>query len=330
MISEEQPLVSVVTLVYNGEAYLRECIESVLAQTYTHWDYTIINNCSTDGSLDIAREYAAKDPRIRIHCNETFLKVIENHNVAFRQISNQSKYCKVVYADDWIFSECLEKMVRLAEGHPSVAIVGAYALVGTNVRWYGLPYPSTVSRGREVCRSQLLGELYVLGNPNSVLYRSDIVRSRHAFFNESNLHADTEACLEFLEHHDFGFVHQVLTFTRLREDSMRSYSERVNTHLPGNLYNLVHYGSKYLSEKELMSQIRKCLRDYYHYLGEQVYKRRGQEFWSFHRGKLADLGYPLSTYRLAAAAMSYALDIALNPKANVEKAVRRIMSRLLR
>jgi glycosyltransferase involved in cell wall biosynthesis len=48
--------------VLNGEAYLRECIESVLAQTYTDWDYTILDNSQFDGSVAIAREYAAKDP----------------------------------------------------------------------------------------------------------------------------------------------------------------------------------------------------------------------------------------------------------------------------
>lgn len=324
MTLEQGPLVSVITLVYNGEAYLRECIESVLAQTYPHWDYTIINNGSTDRSLDIAREYAAREPRIRIHCNEKFVGVIENHNIAFRQISKQSKYCKVAYADDWLFPECLEKMVRLAEEHPSVVIVGAYALAGTKVRWDGLPYSSTVVLGRDVCRAQLLGELWVLGNPNSVLYRSDIVRSRPAFFNESNLHADTEACLEFLEHHDFGFIHQVLTFTRLRDDSMRSYSSRVNTNLPGDLHALVNYGSKYLSEEEHNNRIRECLRDYYCYLGIQVYKRRGPEFWSFHRGKLAELGYPINKSRLAIAAVSQALDRLLNPKSTVEGVFRRI------
>jgi hypothetical protein len=51
--------------VHNGEPYLRECIESVLAQTYPHWAQTIVNNCSTDLTFEIAREYAAKDPPIR-------------------------------------------------------------------------------------------------------------------------------------------------------------------------------------------------------------------------------------------------------------------------
>src|SRR6185436_13824348 len=141
------PLVSVVTPVYNGETYLKECIESVVAQTYTNWEYTIVNNCSTDRSVDIAHEYAAKDSRIRVRSNEAFVRVNENHNIAFREIAPDAKYCKVVAADDWLFPECIEKMVELAENHPSVAIVGAYGLYGpplVDVAWTGLPYPSTI------------------------------------------------------------------------------------------------------------------------------------------------------------------------------------------
>src|SRR6266704_170045 len=82
-----QPLVSIVTPVYNGAEHLAECVESILRQTYQNWDCTIINNCSTDSSAEIARRYAAKDPRIRIYENEKFLRVISNHNVALRQIS---------------------------------------------------------------------------------------------------------------------------------------------------------------------------------------------------------------------------------------------------
>src|SRR4051812_48504053 len=129
------PFVSVVTPVHNGEAYLRECIESVLAQTYSHWDYTIVNNSSTDRTLAIAQEYAVVDPRIRIWNSDTFVRVEQSYNNAFRQISPASEYCKVVGADDTLFPECLAKMVEVAEAHPTVAIVGAYGLMGTKVEW---------------------------------------------------------------------------------------------------------------------------------------------------------------------------------------------------
>jgi glycosyltransferase involved in cell wall biosynthesis len=318
------PLVSVVTPVYNGERYLRECVESVLAQTYANWDYTIVNNGSTDRTLEIAREYAARDPRIRVHDNETFVRVIENHNIAFRLISSQSKYCKVVAADDWMFPECLEKMVQLAEQHPRVAIVGAYGLADTSVIWVGLPYSSRVVSGRDLCHRSLLGARYVWGTPTAVLFRSDIVRSRNAFYNESNLHADAEAYFEFLEHRDFGFVHQVLTYSRVEEGSLTSYSQRFNTYLPGHLYVLKTYGPKYLSGEEMKTMLRVRLREYYRYLGWQVFKLRGRDFWSFHRGKLAELGHPLNTLRLAFSAASYVLDFVLNPKKTIERLVRRL------
>src|SRR5712692_9727325 len=89
---QTQPLVSVVTPVYNGEKYLAECIESILAQTYQNWEYIIVNNCSTDRSLEIAQGYAKKDARIRIYNNQEFVGMIQNHNIALGQISSESKY----------------------------------------------------------------------------------------------------------------------------------------------------------------------------------------------------------------------------------------------
>lgn len=152
-----QPLVSVVTPVYNGEAFLAECMESVLGQSYGHFEYIVVNNCSTDHSLDIASSFAKKDPRVRIHSNDRFVPVIENHNMAFSLISPVAKYCKVVSADDLIFPDCLMRMVGLAEANPSVAIVGSYEIAGSRVRWQGFQYPRSVMPGREVCRRDFLG-----------------------------------------------------------------------------------------------------------------------------------------------------------------------------
>src|SRR5215475_12429885 len=160
----DQPLVSVVTPTYNGADYLAQCIESVLSQTYQNWEYVIVDNCSTDGTREIARRYAVKDPRIRVHENEEFLSAMANHNMALRQISPSSKYCKVVFGDDWIFPECLERMVAVAEAHATAGIVGAYVLEGTDVTCTGLPYPSDLVSGREICREHLLRDLFVFGS----------------------------------------------------------------------------------------------------------------------------------------------------------------------
>src|SRR5437763_12230991 len=107
MSSAAEPLVSVVTPFYNTEAYLAECIESVLAQSHRDFEYILVNNRSTDRSADIAEQYARRDPRIRLFHNDTFLTQIQNYNQALRRISPESRYFKMVQADDFIFPRCL-------------------------------------------------------------------------------------------------------------------------------------------------------------------------------------------------------------------------------
>ena len=323
-----EPLVSVVTPVYNGEGTLRQCIESVLAQTYSNWEYVIVNNCSMDGSLAIAQEYAAKDPRITVRSNDRFVGVHANHNNGLRLISPSSAYCKVVQADDWLFPDCLAQMVRLAENHPSVAIVQAYRLQGTAVAGDGVPYPSTVMAGREACRLWLLpGRPSMFGTPTSLMYRSDIVRSRPSFYNDANLHADTEVCLEFLEHNDYGFVHQVLTYQRLRPGSVMTHMAGNQTELAARLYELVTYGPRYLTEDELARGISEQVKQYYRSLGGQVFKRRDRDFWRLHRQKMAALGYPLDTGRLARSATAYLLSLALDPRGTADRLAQRQAAR---
>jgi glycosyltransferase involved in cell wall biosynthesis len=83
MRSDQGPRVTVLTPVYNGEKHLARCIDSVVAQTYSNFEYIIINNCSTDRTLEIANEFAGRDARIRVISNPSLLNVVDSHNKAF-------------------------------------------------------------------------------------------------------------------------------------------------------------------------------------------------------------------------------------------------------
>lgn len=313
-MSHTQPLVSVVTPVYNGEQYLRECIESVLAQTYQNWEYIIVNNCSTDQTLAIAHDYANCDDRIRVHTNTQFLDLIPNWNHALRQISPESTYCKVVHADDWLFPECLTEMTSLAQEHPTVGIVGAYALLGEEVWLDGLPYPSTVISGRGICRATLLGGPYVFGSPTSLLLRSDLVRCRDPFYDEDELHADKAVCFELLREADFGFVHQVLTYTRVHDDSVTSnVTEQLNTRMLGNLALIKQYGRLYLTDAEYEECLNERLRVYYNFLAKNILRRPGRAFWRYHTDGLKRVDEPLNILRLMRTWFAFLLRRLLNP-----------------
>jgi glycosyltransferase involved in cell wall biosynthesis len=320
MSFETQPLVSVLTPVYNNADYLPQCIESVLSQTYQNWDYLIVNNCSTDGSGEIAHSYAAKDARIRVHDNTTFLNAVPNHNFTLRQISPASKYCKFVFGDDWIFPSCLQDMVAVAEQNPSVGIVGAYGLDGRWVVWDGLPYQSTVMTGRDVCRLLFLDKLYVLGTASSLLYRSDLVRTHDPFYNESNIHADTEACIALLRQCDFGFVHQVLAFTRQRPGSLMTTAKSINTLLAARLFELTRYGPGFLTSEELRSCVEDRLSEYYNFLAVSlILGHRDAKFWDFHIATLREFGGGFSRIRLYRAVVARLFRAGLNPVQTIEK-----------
>jgi glycosyltransferase involved in cell wall biosynthesis len=330
MNSTSQPLVSIVTPVYNEEQHLAECMESILAQTYQNWDCTVVNNCSTDRTLEIARRYAAKDARIRIHDNEQFLEMLANHNLAVRQISPESKYCKVVLGDDWIFPECLEKMVAVAEACPSVGVVSAYQQYGEQIRITGLPTEQTLVSGRDACRQFLCGTLALFGSQTSVLYRADLVRNRNPFYVETDTYADFEACFALLRTSDLGFVHEVLTFSRPEAASMGAISADIGTYFRSTLDRLFTYGHDCLTSEQFEGCLDRELSHYYNFLGRRLWVERDPDFWSYHRKTFAKAGIGFSRVRLAKAAVGQLFGSILNPRSTLESIRRLFMLRKIR
>lgn len=311
---ESAPLVSIVTPFYNTQDYLSECIDSVLRQTYEHWEYILVDNCSTDGSTEIAKRYADRFPdKIRLLRTESFLSQVQNYNFALTCISPDSQYCKMVQADDWLFPDCIRSMVELAEVHPSVGIVSAYQLDGVEVRPEGLPYPSSMVRGRHVGRLCFLGGAYTFGTPTSVLMRSQIIRSRVPFYDERHApFEDGHACFDILKVWDFGFVHQVLIYSRRQNGSLSSGLSSFGAEFFVHLSWLVAHGKDYLSEEEFHRCLKRAEREYFVHLTKSACALRPQtrEFWEFHRKGLASINYSFNWKRLGKSL----------PRAVVEKA----------
>jgi glycosyltransferase involved in cell wall biosynthesis len=322
------PLVSIVTPVYNGAEYLQECIEGVLAQSYQHWEYTIVDNCSCDGTADIARRYAAMDARIHVCVNDHFLPAIANHNAALRRIAPMAKYVKVAFGDDRILPNCLERMIRVAEEHPSVSIVGAHVLEGDHVRCTGLPRDTACFDGRWICRAHLLNGLHVFGSANSLLYRAQLVRARDPFYNEANIHADTEVCFPLLRQGNFGFVHDVLTFTRVRSASLTALSHELQTGHAGNLRILVAHGRDFLTDAELNDCLELALSRYYKFLSQSLLQSRQHlaEIWNYHVKQLDELGLRFSRTRFARAMISNAVAAASSPRRTAQKLLNAALS----
>lgn len=304
-MERKDPFVSVITPVYNGEKYLAECIESVLAQDYQYGEYIILDNCSSDSSMQIAQHYAAKDPRIKIRRNNDVLPIMRNWNEALRQVHPESKYCKIVHADDWLFPHCIRQMVEVVEDNPSVGLVGAYRLDEDHVNLDALPFSKSVFSGREICRKRLLGGRDLFGSPSSLMYRADLVRSRKNFYNENNIHADTEICFDLLRDTDFGFVYQVLSYTRRHNESESSFARIVNSHKFNHLYLKLKYGPIYLDNHEYARVVKKEFKIYYRFLGKGILKliqnKRWsviKKFWKYHTNALAEIEQPLSIMKL--------------------------------
>ena len=133
-----EPLASVVTPFHNTEAYVAECIESVLPQSPENFEYILVDNQSTDRSAVIASEYAGKDRRIRLLRTERLLPQVPNYNFALEDMAPTNAYCKVVKADDWLFPRYLTEMVALAEAQPTTAIVSSHRLIETELGGRGL------------------------------------------------------------------------------------------------------------------------------------------------------------------------------------------------
>ena len=112
------PKISLIMSVYNGEDYLAETIESVIKQTFKEWEFIIINDCSNDKTSEILDKYSLIDSRIKVHTNETNLRLPSSLNKALSIA--EGKYIARMDADDICLPDRLQKQYDFMEANPNV------------------------------------------------------------------------------------------------------------------------------------------------------------------------------------------------------------------
>lgn len=317
-----EPLISVVTPFHNTAAYLTECIESVLAQTHAHFEYILVDNCSTDGSSEIAETYRSRDKRIRLIRRPQLLSQVENYNQALEEISEASSYCKVVQADDFIFPDCLRLMVQTFERSESIGLVSSYWLKGNELRGSGFPFPAAVLPGKEMARLYLRTGLWVFGSPSAVMYRSSMIEKGRPFYDQSQLHEDTEKCMQILEHWDFGFVPQLLSFSRADNQSISSAVRNYEPNALDRYIMVQRHASVFLDGNEAAALKRRAKQEYYGVLAEAALRGRESAHWQYHASGLKTLEEKVDWPYLGLQIVRRALWLGANPGTTLERGLR--------
>ncbi|MCF8218606.1 MAG: glycosyltransferase [Bacteroidales bacterium] len=106
-------MISVVTPAYNAARFIQDTVESVRDQTYQDWEMLIVDDCSSDDTVQVVKDLSGKDPRIRLFALEENVGAAEARNIAFRHAKGQ--YIAFLDSDDLWVPEKLEKQLRFLQ-----------------------------------------------------------------------------------------------------------------------------------------------------------------------------------------------------------------------
>jgi len=224
------PKVSILIPVYNRENFIVECIESALAQTYTHIEVVVVDNASTDGTWAICQQFAAKDQRVRVFRNDTNIGPVLNWKRCMDEASGI--YGKILFSDDLIESDFLEKTLPLLI-KPDVGFVYSSVSMGSEPRKGCINYKYANETGIYAAEDFIAASLFsgdVPISPGCAIFRIDDLKR--------NLLLDipSPTIKDFLSHgagpdlllylltakaySSFAFVNEPLCFFRVHEGSI--------------------------------------------------------------------------------------------------------------
>ena len=198
-------MISIVLPVYNGEKYISEAIESILNQTEENFELIIVNDCSTDSTLSIVKNYVLKDRRIRLINNEKNMRLPASLNIGFK--NSKGNLLTWTSDDNILYPDMLRKLSnKISEGYEfayaDVDYIGATGEI--------LPNKSHI--GENVWYSNYVGACF--------MYTRKAYETVGEYDTSAFLVEDYDYWLRILSKYKFGFINEKLYGYRLHGESL--------------------------------------------------------------------------------------------------------------
>ena len=231
------PKISVLVPVFNGEAFLAEALDSILAQDFSDYEILVSDDCSTDGTAGIIEAFAAREPRIRWWRNPVNLGLTQNHNACLREA--RGDYIKFIHADDLLLQPAaLRRMAQVLDEDATVSLVASGAQIidaESRVLRVQNSLPKTgVCDGLAVLVQCLEQNGNIIGEPTRTLFRSR--QARRGFDERYRQTCDLEMWFHLLEQGRFAYLAEPLFAYRIHPQQQTAQDRRTRASVDEHLW----------------------------------------------------------------------------------------------
>ena len=187
--------ISICIPIYNGEKHLTICLESVINQTYDNFEVILVDDMSTDNSVEIAKKYALSDSRFKLEKNSKNLGLVGNWNRCIDLA--KGNWIKFLFQDDYLEPTCIEEFSKIPDNTYSLIACRRHIIFENVSKKTELSYKSftknlsldAIFKGKNnISKSAFCKAVYdypglnFIGEPTAVMFRKDII-AKHKSFN---------------------------------------------------------------------------------------------------------------------------------------------------
>ncbi len=265
------PLVSICIPTYNGEKYLKECLDSIVFQSFKNIEIIIVDDQSTDATTNIISTYLT-DKRIHLYTNDTNLGLVGNWNKCLEMANGE--WIKFAFQDDILTTDCIQLMLDAGSNHSFVVCNREFIFedsISTAIKDYYnnqlLTLNTLVKSNKNITLSgkyiSNLSASYIainfIGEPTAVLFKKKWVQKIGTFNVNLSQICDLEYWLKITTQNGLVFIPKKLVSFRIHQNSTTSYNIKNNKSILDPLilsYELL-FNSSFESFRKSISTIKK-------------------------------------------------------------------------